>query len=473
MHLGLRRVLFLLIVLGSAPVRAEETPPPAKFDLGAIDAYVAAEVRAKRHPGLALAIMKDSKIVFAKGYGKRCLEDSTRVEPETPFAVGSVTKQFTCACILLLAEDGKLALDDPVAKYEPELTRADDITLYDLMTHTSGYPDYYPLDFVDRRLREPIALDSLLARYARGPLDFEPGTRWSYSNTGFLILGRVVEKASGEPFGAFLTRRILRPLGMTHSTFDPDKLPEGAAKGYASFALGAPEPASREAKGWLHAAGGLWASAPDLARWDLALMDGRVLKPESFRRMTEPRRLRDGRIREYGCGLNLAHISGETVLTHGGAVSGFLADNAMVPRTRSAVIVLTNGEYVRPFALHTALLNLLVKDQAEDASRGVPKVRGPKPEDAALDFLHEMQAGRLDRTKLGEEFSAYLDEDRVRQAAPRLKALGEPESVVVTGLAERGGMEVASLVFRYKDKAIEGTMFRSTEGKIQQLLFHK
>src|SRR6185312_15992668 len=146
-------------------------------------------------------------------------------------AVGSVTKQFTCACVLLLAQDGKLSVDDKVEKYYPELTRAGDVTLRDLMSHTSGYPDDYPLDFVDRRLRQPIPGDALLTKYAGGNLDFEPGSRWSYSNTGYILLGRVIEKASGKPFGRFLEERVLVPLGMMHSAFEPGSDWRGRTRG--------------------------------------------------------------------------------------------------------------------------------------------------------------------------------------------------------------------------------------------------
>ena len=186
--------------------------------------------------------MRDGKVVLAKGYGKRLVEEEPLVEPETPFAIGSVTKQFTCACILLLAEEGKLSIDDKVVKYEPKLTRAGDITLHDLMTHLSGYPDFYPLDFVDRRLVKPILPEDLLAEYAGAKLDFEPGERWSYSNTGYTLLGHVVAKVSGKPFGQFLKERILDPLGMTHSAFEPGPDIKGQTKGYTSFALGPLEP---------------------------------------------------------------------------------------------------------------------------------------------------------------------------------------------------------------------------------------
>jgi D-alanyl-D-alanine carboxypeptidase len=471
------RSLLILLLLAAAPFARAQSPkpgePPKTFDLKAIDAYVAAQVREQGFPGMSLTIVREGKVVLARGYGKRSLEDETPVERDTPFAVGSVTKQFTCACILLLAEDGKLSVDDRVAKFYPNLTRSGEITLYDLMAHTSGYADYYPLDFVDRRLREPILEDALLAEYAGAELDFEPGTRWSYSNTGYTLLGRVVDKAGGKPMGQFLKERILDPLGMTHSAFEPGSDMKGRAQGYSSFALGPPEPVALESKGWLGAAGGLWATGPDLARWDLALMGGRVLKPGTLRLMTTPRTLNSGKSTGYGCGLNIREVEGETIWTHGGSISGFLATNTLIPRARSAVILLTNSEHLNPGAIHATILRLLLHDLKKPEAPGVPKVHGPSPKEAALDFLHQMQAGKLDRDKLGEEFSVFLSEDRVKAAAPRLKALGEPEKVEVEGLHERGGMEVASLHFKFKTAELRALLYRTPDGKIQQLLFRK
>jgi D-alanyl-D-alanine carboxypeptidase len=457
--------------------KASEAPkpgdPPKTFDLKTIDAYVAAQVREQGFPGLSLTIVRAGKVVLAKGYGKRSLEDGAPVDPNTPFAVGSVTKQFTCACILLLAEDGKLSVDDKVGKFYPNLTSAGDVSLYDLMAHTSGYADYYPLDFVDRRLRGPILEDALLAQYAGAELDFEPGARWSYSNTGYTLLGRMVDKASGKSLGPFLKERILDPLGMTHSAFEPGSDMKGRAQGYTSFALGPPEPAVLESKGWLGAAGGLWATGPDLARWDLALMGGRVLRPGSLRLMTTAKTLNSGDSTGYGCGLNIRRLDGETIWTHGGSISGFLATNTMIPRTRSAVILLTNSEHLNPGALHSTILRLLLKDLKKPEAPGVPKVHGPSPKEAALDFLHQMQAGQVDRDKLGEEFGHFLTEERVKAAAPRLKALGEPEKVEVESVSERGGMEVASIRFKFKAAELSGLLYRTPDGKIQQLLFRK
>ncbi len=467
-----RLLCLALLAISCRSVRAQDKKPPdppKTFDVDAIDAYVAAVVRDKGINGLALAIVRDGKIVLSKGYGKRSLEDGAPVEPDTMFAAGSVTKQFACACVLLLAEDGKLSVDDKVAKYFPELTRGGDITLYQLMTHTSGYPDYYPLDFVDRRLMKPIPIDSILKEYGGGKLDFEPGARWSYSNTGYTILGRVVEKVSGEPFGTFLKKRILDPVGMKNSAFEPAAGSSGLARGYTPFALEGPKPAIPEADGWLYAAGGLWASAPDLARWDLALMEGRVLKPASLRLMTSPVMFTDGRVRDYGCGLTIRRSNGSIVLAHGGAISGFRASNTMVPSTHSAVVLLINDEQSEP-GLSQTILGLMARGESPS---DVPKVEGPAAKEVALDFFHQMQAGELDRTKLGEEFSVYLTDERIKAASPRLKALGEPEKAEALGSSERGGMEVCTIRLTFKSVVLKGPMYRSTDGKIQQLLFVK
>ena len=176
-------------------------------------------------------------------------------------------------------------------------------------------------------------------------LDFEPGARWSYSNTGYVLLGRVVEKVSGKPFGQFLKERILDPLGMTHSATDARSDHPPRARGYTSFALGPLEPAAPEADGWLSAAGNLWASASDIARWDLALVNDQLLKPASFRLMTSSRLLSNFKRTGYSCGLSLRLVEGETVLWHNGSISGFRSVNALVPSTRSAVVLLQNSEH--------------------------------------------------------------------------------------------------------------------------------
>jgi len=462
-----------LLALALVPVAGADTAPepPKTFDPKAIDEFLSKKVAADGYVGMSVALVRDGTVLLAKGYGKSAIKEGGAVETSTPFAAGSVTKQFTCACIFLLQEDGKLSVKDKVSKYYPGLTRADDITLYDLMTHVAGYPDYYPLDFVDRRMEKPIPPDDLIKEYAGTKLDFPPHTRWSYSNTGYILLGRVVEKVSGKTFPEFLTDRILKPLEMTDTLFEPKPGHKGLALGHTSFALGEAEPATREADGWIHAAGGLYTTPSDLAKWDLALVSGKVLKPDSYRLMTSPRELADGRTRDYGCGLGIVRRESETILQHSGAVSGFLAFNAMIPRTKSAVILMTNCEHLDAGGIQRELVGLLLKAHAGESD--IPKVIGPAPKEAALELLHQFQAGEVKRAGLGEEFNHFLNADRVRAAKERLGPLGEPASVEVDDVYERGGMEVAVIRFTFKSVKAKATLYRTPDGKVQQFLLYK
>lgn len=453
----------------AAPAPATPTAPavprPQSFDVPAIDAYIAAQLERRGLVGLSVAVVRRGEVVLARAYGKASTTSGAPVDDDTAFAIGSVTKQFTCAGALLLAEDGKLALTDPVARYRPELTRAADIRLYDLLSNVSGYPDYYPLDFVDERMQRPIDPDELLRRYAGGALDFEPGTRWSYSNTGFVLAGRIVEAAAGEPLDRFFAERLFTPAGMQRTFFAPTPDTPNLATGHTRFALGELTPTAPEAAGWMHAAGAIYSTAADLARWDLALIDGKLLRPASWQQMTAPRTLTTGELTDYACGVAISRRSGETVVSHNGAVSGFLAFNAMIPRTRSAVVVLSNAEQVDVAGLHGELLSLVI-----EADRPRPKVDGPPPREVAQKIFKAMQEGAVDRAALGEAFSRYLDDDRLRAAAPRLKALGEPTSVVLERLAERGGLEVATLRLGFKGSSARALLYRSADGKVQEFL---
>jgi D-alanyl-D-alanine carboxypeptidase len=468
-------LMALAALLQFSPIaqRASAAEPPQKLDLAAIDATIADYVREKGLVGLSVAIMRDGEIVFAKGYGQRSIEGSLAVEPETTFAVGSVTKQFTCACILLLAEEGKLSIDDPVAKYFPNLTRSKDITLRDLMNHTSGYPDYYPLDFVDRRLAKPISQEELLANYAGGKLDFEPGSRYSYSNTGYILLGSIIEKVSGQKFGDFLTSRILKPHGLTHSQFGSGSGLASVAIGYNGFALGEPEPAASEGDGWIDAAGGLWASAPDLLRWNLALHGGQVLRPASYETMTAPRLLSTGKRSYYGCGLRIGDHAGDAILQHTGGVSGFAAYASFLPRTRSGLVVLSNTEHISVIPLRTKLFELLLDDIEAREAVAVPEIAGPDAKTVVAEFFQQMQSGQIDRSRLSEEFNLLLTDEKVQSAAGRLKDLGQPTSITVDAPAERGGMRVDTVRLSFPNVQLRAALYRTPDGQIEQLLFYR
>lgn len=445
----------------AAPLARAQSASPVKP--AELDSIVRANFTGKDIVGLSVAVMQNGKVVFAKGYGMASLAKKVPVTPTTMFPIGSVTKQFTCSAILLLAEDGKLKMSDPVVKYFPKLTRANEMTLLDLGNHVSGYRDYYPLDFVDREMLKDVTADAIMQEYATRPLDFDPGTRWSYSNTNFTILGAVAERVTGQPFGAFLAKRIFTPLGMTHTSFDPPTNGAATATGYRSWALADPTPAQPEAKGWTGAAGAIWSTATDLLAWDLALVTGRAISPASYRTLTTPRRLKDGRSTGYGCGDGVTETGAAIVLSHGGAVSGSVTSNTVLPAWKSAVVLLANSE-AGLGVLNGALVAKLMPQV------DVPKITGLSALDAAKAYLSQLAAGTVDRSTLGDDFNAHLTPELEKAAAASIGKLGPITNVQVVGLRERGGMEVAVLRMMVGKVATTGSMYRTPDGKIQQVL---
>ena len=486
LFLRLAGLLIVLGLFGTALPAAQNAAPAASapaIDVKAVEALIAERIQAGDLVGVSLAAARDGKIVLSGGYGRGRIDEGRPVAVDTMFAVGSVTKQFTAACIFLLAEDGKLAVTDKVAKYYPDLTRAADISILDLLNHVSGYSDYYPLDFVDRRMAKPLAEDDVIRAYAKGALDFEPGSRYSYSNTGFLILGRIVERVSGEAFGSFLSRRILQPLGMKHTIYEPEAKGPAFAEGHTTFALSAPTIASHEGKGWIAMAGALYSTASDLVRWDLALHGGKVLKPESYKLMTMRRRLSDGTLSNYACGLGIGERNGVPVISHNGAVSGFYAFNLVVPSTRSALAILINFEaggqvnkIVRlimptlfpPAPAVQAPAAAPAPKPAVAEKTNVPAIAGPAAGDEAKLMFLALQSGAIDRAALGGEFNWFLTNEKIKSAAARLKPYGAPTAVTVTMTGERGGMEVSTAELKFAAGTLTTMMYRTPDGKVQQ-----
>lgn len=463
------RILVPLIVLLACGVAGAPTPPkfPETFDVSALDAYLNAHMRVEGRVGLSLAVVRDGAVVLQRAYGKASLKDGSDATTNTMFAIGSVSKQFTCAAVLLLAEDGKLAVTDAVAKYYPGLTRAADLSLLDLMNHVSGYPDYYPLDFVDRRMQAVIAEDELLKQYAGGALDFEPRSQYSYSNTGYILLGRVVERVSGESLGAFLARRIFKPLGMERTVYEPALSDTRLARGHTTFLLSPPGPVAPEGQGWLRGAGGIYSTPGDMVKWNLALIEGRVLKPESLALMTASRQLSTGRVSEYGCGLSVRLQGGRPVWSHSGAVSGFNASSAMVPSTRSSVILMCNLDGGLG-SLPSQVLSLVLKEPSN-----VPVVKAASAADTVKAVFSQMQRGRIIRSQFGEEFNLYLTDAKLAEASRRLKRYGTPRQVEVTGSNERGGMEVSTARLRFASEQLRVLMYRKPSGTIEQFFVSK
>jgi D-alanyl-D-alanine carboxypeptidase len=269
-----------LLLAGSTLIA--QAPSPSTADLRTKVDAAATEVLAKTGvPSASVGIVQNGRIVFTSAYGSARLTPPMAAAPELHYAVGSISKQFTAACVLLLQEDGKLSLDDPIAKYFPGLTRAKDVTIRNILTHTSGYEDYAPQDYTIPAWTKPTTAEQIVKEWATKPLDFEPGTQYQYSNTNFNIAGLIVEQVSGEPFWTFLTRRVLTPLGMTHTIDLDTQHNQLEPTGYMRNALGPLRPALMEAKGWYFADGELAMPVGDLLLWDISLMNRTLLKPAS------------------------------------------------------------------------------------------------------------------------------------------------------------------------------------------------
>ncbi len=423
-----------------------------------IDSIARATLAATGVPSASVAVVKEGRIAYVHAYGKAQLQPPRDADPGMRYAVGSISKQFTAAAILFLVQDGKLSLDDPVSKFFPDLTRANEVSIRMLLSHTSGYSDYWPEDYVMTDMMRPTTPQQIMDKWAKRPLDFDPGTKWQYSNTNYVIAGQIIEKLSGQPLMALLSERVFKPLGMK-SVFDVDKgpLPEKDATGYYRHALGPLRRAPKEGAGWLSAAGELSMPAGDLALWDISLMNESLLKPTSYAEMFKEVHTKDGQGTHYGLGVAVRSENGHTYIAHSGEVSGFVADNSVAVDSKAAVVVLTNQD--------------AVDAAASIAHQITPLLIGrTKPEDRALNIFTELQHGHLDRSQLTDFCNAYFSSEAIEDFQKSLQPLGAPLSLVQTREGSRGGMKFRSFRLHFADRNLTLTTYEMPDGKLEQYL---
>src|SRR6185437_3927477 len=264
MRSRLRSVLTILAIAGA--VGAPRARPQDADHLPVqVDSIAAAVLDATGVPSASVAVVRHGALAYAHAYGLAKLDPRTPSDTTMRYAIGSISKQFTAAAILLLVQDHKVSLDDPVSKFVPGLARGNDVTIREILSHTSGYQDFWPQDYVPPDMEQPTTPQHIIDRWAKQPLDFEPGTQWQYSNTNFIIAGLIVEKASGTPFSRFIHTRILDALGMK-TAVDFDALGPSAAQpiGYMRYGLGPLRPSTPTGPGWMFGAGELAMTPTDL-----------------------------------------------------------------------------------------------------------------------------------------------------------------------------------------------------------------
>jgi len=322
----MRRVILALLLAGAGFAQ----------DVARMEQTVESYVAAKTFMGSVL-VARGHEILLSKGYGSANLEWNIPNTPDTKFRLGSLTKQFTAASILLLEERGKLKTGDPVKKLMPDAPAAwDKITIFHLLTHTSGIPNFTA--FADYAAQEPFATtpEKLVARFRDKPLEFEPGEKWSYSNSGYVLLGYLIEKASGESYEKFVRENIFDPLGMKDSGYDSNSaiIPKRAA----GYTPGKDGPVNA---GFVHmsipfSAGALYSTTGDLLRWEEGLFGGKLLSAASLAKMTTP--FKD----DYAFGLAVHTIGGHKAIDHGGGIEGFSTFLAYYPEDKLTVVALSN-----------------------------------------------------------------------------------------------------------------------------------
>lgn len=387
-----RRTIFaaaalLTLSFASAPAQsstnrrdssAASTKAPSRSEVTArVDSLAKAFLAAPQSPGLSIAVIRAGRDTLVyEGYGKSDLENDVPATPATVYRIGSITKQFTAAAVMRLVEKGSVRLGDSIGKYLPDLPKAwRPVKVRQLLNHTSGIPSYTDLgESWAKRWGEYMSPDTLVALTANKPMDFPPGTGWRYDNTGYVVLGMLLEKVSGKPYAEYLDSTLFQPLGLTHTLYcDRAPLVPHRARGY-----------QRDGKEFTNApyinmsqpfaAGALCSTVGDLARWNRLLATGKVVSPASYGRMTTPEG--NAGLNHYGFGLVRGAVGSHIMIEHGGGIHGFITANAYIPDDSLSITVLTNASPSNPDALLTNIaravygIPLVQPKQASSAQPG-------------------------------------------------------------------------------------------------------
>ncbi len=433
-----------------------------------VDKIVADALTSSGVPSASIAIVQGGRIVYAKAYGDQG-PNLKGPSADAKYQIASISKQFTAAALLLLENEGKLSLDDKVSKWVPDVTDADQITIRQLLSHTAGIQDYWPQDYNFAAMEHPVTPQEIVDRWAKKPLDFAPGTAWQYSNTGYVVAGMIIEKASGTKLLDFLDAKIFKPLAM--HPIDQDKaIGKGFPQGTHRFALGPVRPAKPAADGWLWAAGELAMSASDLARWDIARIDRAVLPAEDWQAQETEIRLTDGGPTHYCLGVSLADRGGHLEVSHGGEAVGFLSSNVVIPDQRFAVVALVNADFGgAQDEITDEVADLLVPVDRAPATASLDQTRDA----LARKVFDQLRAGTLDRSLLTEDANYYFDATATGDYRNSLSALGDPVSFAAIGKARlRGGFVNRNYVIQYKDRRLVAVTYAEAEadGKFEQFI---
>jgi CubicO group peptidase (beta-lactamase class C family) len=354
----------LLLSLPAAAPRAEAQELEAY-----VDSVVNAAVAKKQTPAASVVVMKGGRIVISKGYGLADVENDLPATDQTVYRIGSLTKQFTSAAIMRLIEQGKLSLDDTLQKFFPTYpTNGNRITIRNLLTHTSGVANYTALPKWAPLMRLDLSVDSMISIFSHEPPTFKPGESYRYSNSGYFLLGAIIEKVTGKPYARYMNEDFLPSTGLKNTLYcEVAPLIKHRAQGYlpTATAPGGFVNAAYISMSQPYAAGSLCSTVGDLAQWTVALSSGKIVSAESYKQMTTPVTLNNGVVRNYGFGLNVGKLEDHREISHNGGINGFVSELHYFPDDSVIVVVLTNSESLTAPALEKLIARkvLDIKDK--------------------------------------------------------------------------------------------------------------
>ena len=433
-------VAIALFVAG--PATAQQLTPAESAD---VDKLVAKTLADTGVPSAEIAVIRNGQLVMNKAYGKA--NEGLPANADLPYQIASNSKQFTAMALILLRDEGKLSLDDTVAKYIPGITDGDKITIRQLLSHTSGLQDFWPQDYMFSDMTVPTTPQHIVDKWAKKPLDFEPGTRWQYSNTGYVVAGMIAEKVSGEPLLSYLNRKVFTPLGIRAIDQDNTNTPTFPA-GYHRYALGPVRIVQPPARGWLYAAGELSMDAADLAKWDIARMNRALIPARDWIEQETPVLRTDGRTNGYGLGVTNTYQRERHVITHGGEAVGFLTQNTVYPDTKDAIVVFTNADFSGATGTLTQGIEKIVLDSPEPALAG----EGDRVADVRSTY-DMLVSGNLDRSKFTPNLNFYFNGTVLGDYRSSLAPLGAPTSIELRAQPKlRGGFVNRNYTIHYAGK---------------------
>lgn len=459
----------VLTSCGQKNVSAVATPTPDWRSQ--VDAIANGALAHQHLASLAIAVARDGQVLYAQGYGYRDIAKRLPATPHTIYNIASMTKQFTAACVMLLDEDGKLKVDAPISKFLPGFPHGDEITIRELLNHTSGLADY--LDLMDAN---SLSIPKIVATIEKAPLRFKPGTRYEYSNSNYVLAGVIVSKAAGMPFDEFLTKRIFVPLGL-HSTSigtTPIDLPEGAL-GYTvvngKTVLTPPQGVAILD----YPDGGVNTTVLDLVKWDTALDAGQVVDPQHLKMMMTPGPHGPETTWDYGFGLAIDSAFGHREIAHQGEWTGYSGENVTFPDDRFVIILLSNTDGFNEEYLAREIFAIFEHPSLAEHAIELSSLPGENPQNTRLAqiVLADLAAGHPDPSKLSPDLLHRLTPKATSDLQRMLTGYGRLQRMIFLGRDSR--TEAVSEIYRlfYPGAVVAYWVQIDPDGRVSDVSFSR